>query len=130
MDMKKRGSTIPLVMWILVIYHCVAAVSVMSMSNVTTSLCDGSLEDCLNVIHLDSQLPTISSSHFRRILAQADDPVTKNTPNPNNPAVRCSYPNGHYKKCGAQANPGGTDSHCPYTSYKRDCVNINPNPDS
>lgn len=122
--MKKRASTILLLMWVMVIYHCVAAVSGMSKSNVTTSLCDGSVEDCLNAIHLDSQLPTISSSHFRRILAQNDKQVTDNLQT-SDQATKCRDINKFYRKCGANTNPG-LDKICAHEQFNRNCPNINP----
>ncbi|KAG4922751.1 hypothetical protein HKD37_18G052156 [Glycine soja] len=66
--MKKQLASRRFLMWVMV--H-LSISGVLSKSNHTTTslLCDGSVEDCLHVHHLDSQLPTISSSHFRRILA-------------------------------------------------------------
>ncbi|QCE12695.1 hypothetical protein DEO72_LG10g3943 [Vigna unguiculata] len=62
--MVKRAWS-PFLMWVMVIWlYGILSIAASSKSNGTTSLCDGSIEDCL----LDSWLPTISSSNFRRVL--------------------------------------------------------------
>ncbi|RZB53900.1 uncharacterized protein LOC114395833 [Glycine soja] len=106
--MKKQLASRRLLMWVMV--H-LSISGVLSKSNHTTTsvVCDGSVEDCLNVHHLDSQLPTISSTHFRRILAGVINPVTALT---NNPATSAGCPSSHgYVKCGA-ATGSGQDSRC------------------
>ncbi|KAH1156345.1 hypothetical protein GLYMA_18G269800v4 [Glycine max] len=115
--MKKQLASRRLLMWVMV--H-LSISGVLSKSNHTTTsvLCDGSVEDCLHVHHLDSQLPTISSSHFRRILAEGSCPSgTGGTSNPG-PAA-CSGLSGHYVSNGAKPGPG-TDSRCadPYAYHK------------
>ncbi|BAT83261.1 hypothetical protein VIGAN_04038600 [Vigna angularis var. angularis] len=88
--MKRQAST-RLLMWVMIclqVYLIIAAVS-LSESNDSTSVCNGSVEDCLRLHHLDSQLPTVSSSHFQRMLAEANDRKTTGTGDPNNPFFKC-----------------------------------------
>ncbi|BAT83258.1 hypothetical protein VIGAN_04038300 [Vigna angularis var. angularis] len=107
--MKKQAST-RLLMWVMIclqVYLIIAAVS-LSESNDSTSVCNGSLEDCLRLYHLDSQLPTVSSSHFQRMLAEANRP-TDGTGDPNNPAIKCKTAQ-DYRSCLAAYQ--GQDAHC------------------
>ncbi|KAG4937505.1 hypothetical protein JHK85_052424 [Glycine max] len=96
---------------------------VLSKSNHTTTttslLCDGSVEDCLNVHHLDSQLPTISSTHFRRILAGSNNQVTEGTSDPAHPAL-CPSSHG-YVKCGAATDPGQPNRCADNDAFYRPC---------
>ncbi|KAH1156354.1 hypothetical protein GLYMA_18G270300v4 [Glycine max] len=109
--MKKQASTFFL-MWLMVIsLQTHITIAALSKSNGTISLCDGSVEDCLNVDHLDSQLPTISSSHFRRILLAGQN--TGGTPDPNNPAIKCVRID-RYGSCLPQAD--GKKRHCDITN--------------
>ncbi|QCE12701.1 hypothetical protein DEO72_LG10g3949 [Vigna unguiculata] len=97
--MKKQGST-RFLMWVMIcvhVYLVIAAVS-LSESNDSTSVCNGSVEDCLTLHHLDSQLPTVSSSHFRRMLAAGPNGPTAGTQNPDEPAVMCPRVS-KYKTC-------------------------------
>ncbi|XP_014497545.1 uncharacterized protein LOC106759047 [Vigna radiata var. radiata] len=108
--MKKKAST-RLLMWVMIClnaYLIIAAVSLLE-SNDSTSVCNGSVEDCLRLHHLDSQLPTVSSSHFRRILAGANDQKTAGTADPNNPAIKCKKAK-EYTSCLAAYQ--GQDAHC------------------
>ncbi|XP_047152349.1 uncharacterized protein LOC124824033 [Vigna umbellata] len=115
--MKKQASTrfLMYVMISLHIYLINAAVS-LSESNDSTSVCNGSVEDCLSVHHLDSQLPTVSSSHFRRILAEGDGQRTAGTADPNNPFYKCT-PGDRYTSCLTAAD--GIRINCNY--YNKGC---------
>ncbi|KAG4378096.1 hypothetical protein GLYMA_18G270051v4 [Glycine max] len=118
--MKKQLASRRFLMWVMV--H-LSISGVLSKSNHTTTslVCDGSVENCLIVHHLDSQLPTISSSHFRRILAEGSCPSpTGGTSNPGN-AAACSGPSGHYVSNGAKPD-SVIPSACadPY-AYHRGC---------
>ncbi|XP_027930150.1 uncharacterized protein LOC114186294 [Vigna unguiculata] len=113
--MKKQGST-RFLMWVMIcvhVYLVIAAVS-LSESNDSTSVCNGSVEDCH---HLDSQLPTVSSSHFRRILAAGPNgQKTAGTPNPNEAAVMCPSVT-NYQSClppitGQRVNCGQFNRGC------------------
>ncbi|XP_022635267.1 uncharacterized protein LOC111241467 [Vigna radiata var. radiata] len=101
-------------MWIMICLHAyliIAAVS-LSESNDSSSVCNGSVEDCLRLHHLDSQLPTVSSSHFQRMLAEANGRKTPGTADPNNPAIKCKKAK-EYRSCLAAAEV--RDRHCsPY----------------
>ena len=73
--MKKQLASRRLLMWVMVHLSISGVLSKSNHTTTTTSLlCDGSVEDCLNVHHLDSQLPTISSSH------SAESSLEKNAP--------------------------------------------------
>ncbi|WVZ05872.1 hypothetical protein V8G54_019218 [Vigna mungo] len=88
--MKKQAST-RLLMWVMICLHAyliIAAVS-LSESNDSTSVCNGSVEDCLRLHHLDSQLPTVSSSHFQRMLAEDNGRKTGRIEDPNIASVKC-----------------------------------------
>lgn len=105
--MKKRSST-SFVVWVIVGIWLHAHVSIGAMSssksNDTTSVCDGSVEDCLIVHHnLDSQLPTISSDRVSRMLADGSKyaPTLKTGNKHGTPF--CSTKNG-YKDCSAIAD--------------------------
>ncbi|WVZ05087.1 hypothetical protein V8G54_018433 [Vigna mungo] len=100
--MKKRAWS-PLVMWVMVIWlYGLLSIAASSKSNGTTSLCDASVEDCL----LDSWLPTISSSHFRRVLDDKDKYSSLKTGNRNKPAAIIDPATGRYKNSGPGAGPG------------------------
>ncbi|CAJ1834192.1 unnamed protein product [Sphenostylis stenocarpa] len=114
-----------LVMWVMVIYLSIAAVSVMSNSNGTTPLCDGSVEDCLNVHHLDSQLPTVSSSHLRRILDQTAKEVVPGTMNPSKASPGCRNVGQFYLNCGSSIKDS-IQNHCAEAPQNRRCSDINP----
>ncbi|XP_047162688.1 uncharacterized protein LOC124832514 [Vigna umbellata] len=115
--MKKQASS-RLLMWVMIclqVYLIIAAVS-LSESNDSTSVCNGSVEDCLRLHHLDSQLPTVSSSHFRRILSGANGQNTAGTADPNNPFYKC--PSGdRYTSCLSKID--GTRINCNY--YNKGC---------
>ncbi|KAK7394388.1 hypothetical protein VNO78_14915 [Psophocarpus tetragonolobus] len=102
-----KGSSNPLLVLVMVIWlHAnVSNIAAVSKWNDT---CDGSVEECLNVHNLESQLPTVSSSHLGRMLAQTNHLVTPGTNNADNTAV-CETING-YKRCGAKVDP--TPSPC------------------
>ncbi|KAL2329831.1 hypothetical protein Fmac_017412 [Flemingia macrophylla] len=124
--MKKRASlsiSTMLVMCVMVIWfdaHLSIAQVFEWESNGTTSWCDGSVEECLinlNIHHLDSQLPTISTSHLSRILADKTDKYSSlRTQNGDNPAF-CSTNTG-YIDC--LANYKRSSKRCEEI-YKRDC---------
>lgn len=99
-SMKKPSST-PFLIWVMVItLHAHLSIAAASNSNESTSLCDGSLKDCLMVHQLDSQFPTITT----RMLAQMDH-VTSDLTNANKPGG-CGGGNG-YRHCPElQINPG------------------------
>ncbi|KAL2329832.1 hypothetical protein Fmac_017413 [Flemingia macrophylla] len=119
--MKKKASTISTLLVIMVIWfdaHLSIAQVLEWESNGTTSECDGSVEECLNlnIHHLDSQLPTISTSHLSRILAETDGYSSLHTLNGDNPAF-CSTNTG-YKNC--LADPRSSKVRCQEPT-KRDC---------
>ncbi|KAG5026475.1 hypothetical protein AAZX31_08G243000 [Glycine max] len=129
--MKKRGSGRRFLMWVMVIWlHAHLSIAAeLSKSNDTdtaseSSVCDGSVEDCLNNVHrLDSELlPTISSSHFRRILAGGANKVVFDTLK--SAAFLCTTING-YRRCGARVPPGGIPNRCANKgSFLRNCHKI------
>ncbi|KAG5001211.1 hypothetical protein JHK87_022283 [Glycine soja] len=116
-DMKKQASS-TFLMWVMVIsLHAHLIIAAVSKSNGTISVCDGSVEDCLNVVHLDSELlPTISSSHFRRILAGKYDGVTNDALIPDKPFKGCKIGEA-YRSCLAQVE--GRARNC--AIYNRVC---------
>ncbi|XP_020233055.1 uncharacterized protein LOC109813301 [Cajanus cajan] len=123
--MKKRTSTVFL-MWVMgICLHAHISIAAVSKSNGTTAHCDGSVEECLIVHHMDSQLPTISSSNFRRILVTLDQRVVGHAGKANKPFSDCKYLSGGYIKCGASVG-SGTDNHCAEANYDRLCHNVNP----
>lgn len=85
--MKKAASITPLVMiWLVVILvHsdlCIIAAPATTRDTTTTtnsSGCGGSVEDCLVTHDLDSEFPTVVSSHFGRMLSQGYYQVTGGT---------------------------------------------------
>lgn len=111
-DMKKPSLT-SFVVWVIMVIWLHAHVSIGAMSskaNDTISLCDGSVEDCLIVHHhLDSPLPTISSSHLRRILdgsgTYRGHPILR-TPNPARPTFDNGDDAGGYRQHGVPRPPG------------------------
>ncbi|BAT83252.1 hypothetical protein VIGAN_04037300 [Vigna angularis var. angularis] len=109
--MKKR------VMWVMVIWlYGLLSIATSSKSNGTTSLCDASVEDCL----LDSWLPTISSSHFRRVLVDNLQFPTTNTAKPDETPFKSTSEG--YKNGGPTRKKG--PSQCPDT-YSRPCHDVN-----
>ena len=122
--MKKQLASRRLLMWVMVHLRISGVLSKSNHTTTTTSLlCDGSVEDCLNVHHLDSQLPTISSTHFRRILAGEKccrgNTQTAGTGDPNNPNF-CSTATG-YRKCGAATDPGQPNRCADPNAFHRGC---------
>lgn len=116
--MKKQLASRRLLMWVMVHLSISGVLSKSNHTTTTTSLlCDGSVEDCLNVVHLDSELlPTISSSHFRRILAGKYDGVTNDALIPDKPFKGCKIGEA-YRSCLAQVE--GRARNC--AIYKRGC---------
>ncbi|KAL2329828.1 hypothetical protein Fmac_017409 [Flemingia macrophylla] len=117
--MNKRAST-PFLMWLVVILlhaHLHLSIEAVSKSNDSTSECDGSVEECLNlnIHHLDSQLPTISTSHLSRILAEANKYSSLKSEISKSPSF-CSNNNG-YKDCLASYQGSSTCNDI----HKRDC---------
>ncbi|KAK7374635.1 hypothetical protein VNO80_08072 [Phaseolus coccineus] len=105
------------VMWLLIfLVQAFLSISDLAKTNDTTSVCDGSLQECLNARHLDTQFPTVSSSHFARMLAQAD---TK-TANFDDRKMSCPIRENRYKDCYPPMQPGNVQQRCDEL-FKRDC---------
>ncbi|KAK8466194.1 hypothetical protein PHAVU_008G030750 [Phaseolus vulgaris] len=77
------------VMLVMILVHAHVSISDPAKTNDTTSVCDGSLQEC-------SEFPTLTTSHFARMLAQTD---TK-TINTLKPGASCPVRNDkYYKDC-------------------------------
>ncbi|KOM36782.1 hypothetical protein LR48_Vigan03g016300 [Vigna angularis] len=69
------------------------SISVPAKTKDTTSVCDGSLQECLNARHLGSEFPTIAASHLARML------VESNTFNTGERGAFCPIRNNRYIDC-------------------------------
>ncbi|BAT83254.1 hypothetical protein VIGAN_04037800 [Vigna angularis var. angularis] len=82
------------VMWLLIILvQAYLSISVLAKTKDTTSVCDGSLQECLNARHRDSEFPTIAASHLARML------VESNTSNTGERGAFCPIRNNRYIDC-------------------------------
>ncbi|KAK7374638.1 hypothetical protein VNO80_08075 [Phaseolus coccineus] len=76
------------VMLVIILVHAHFSISDPAKTNDTTSVCDGSLQEC-------SEFPTITTSHFARMLAQ----INTKTLDTLNPRPSCPVLNGRYINC-------------------------------
>ncbi|WVZ05083.1 hypothetical protein V8G54_018429 [Vigna mungo] len=104
------------VMWLLIIFvNAYLSFSGPAKTNDTTSVCDGSLQECLNARHLDSEFPTIAASHIARMLGEINSKTLKTTDR----KPPCDIRNGRYRDCYPKVEPPPKEP-C-YNPYKRDC---------
>ncbi|QCE12702.1 hypothetical protein DEO72_LG10g3950 [Vigna unguiculata] len=84
------------VMWLVIILvNAYLGISETAKTNDTTSVCDGSLQECLNAGHLDSEFPTIAASHLARMLGEIKSKTLITT----NRASSCPIRNDRYRDC-------------------------------
>ncbi|WVZ06820.1 hypothetical protein V8G54_020166 [Vigna mungo] len=68
------------VMWLLIIFvNAYLSISDPTKTNDTTSVCDDSLQECLNHRHLDSEFPTIAGFHLARMLVEINSKTLMTT---------------------------------------------------
>ena len=113
----KRAHIFGVVWLVIFLVQAYLSISDPAKTNDTTSVCDGSLQKRLNTRHLDTEFPTVISSHFARMLAQVDTKIT-NTLNPR--ASSCPIQGNRYKDCYAPTKPGNVKLGC-RAIYQRDC---------
>ncbi|KOM36773.1 hypothetical protein LR48_Vigan03g015400 [Vigna angularis] len=105
------------VMWLLIIFvNACLSISDPAKTNDTTSVCDGSLEECLNHRHLDSEFPTIAASHLARMLGEINSKTLFLTTNRES---SCHIRVNRYKDCFPDESKIPKQERC--DPYKRNC---------
>ncbi|TKY65068.1 hypothetical protein E2542_SST07923 [Spatholobus suberectus] len=114
-----KRAAIPYLMWFVVILlHAYLSIADPAKTNDTTSVCDGSVHDCLIARHLDPEFPTITSSHFGRMLGEVPS-KTDSSKDPNSAACRVQAD--RYFSCfPPKSNPNSAD-RCA-ERFNRDCM--------
>ncbi|KAK7390564.1 hypothetical protein VNO78_25873 [Psophocarpus tetragonolobus] len=118
-----KGAPIPILMgFVVILLHAYISNADSMKINDTTTICDGYSPDCLIGRHVEPVFPTITTSHFGRMLAGGDSRHTGGTADPNNAA--CKIYDGRYRDCSPPQNgkPNSAD-HCSDPYFKgSDCT--------
>ncbi|KAI4352416.1 hypothetical protein L6164_006672 [Bauhinia variegata] len=94
--------------------HADLSRAALGKSDGNSSVCGGSVEDCL----IADNLEFLMDSHVSRMLLDTSKLQTANTGNPNRPAVDCPKDKG-YRSCTPSRNPNVPRQQC--AAYTRNC---------
>lgn len=107
------------VLWVVIIFvNAYLSFSGPAKTNDITSVCDGSLEECLNARHLDSEFPTIVASHLARMLAESNSEILITL---NRDEASCPIRKARYKDCFSPPPVGSIPKEPCRNPYYRAC---------